>query len=198
MRDANMAPDPSRRSEYLGDARYSELVADFADWQSRALELDDALLRDSCRALLEREARFLDQERFDEWLGLYTPECLYWVPASLNAGDPRREVAIAFDDRRRLEDRIFRLRTGYAWSQTPRSRTVRMVSNVEVFGTAIEAIYMVRSNFQITEFRAGETRMLAGWCGHRLRLTQKRWEILVKQVNLIDCDDNLRNPSIVL
>jgi hypothetical protein len=25
-----------------------------------------------------------------------------------------------------------------------------------------------------------------------------RWEIQVRQVNLIDCDRNLRNPSIVL
>ena len=24
------------------------------------------------------------------------------------------------------------------------------------------------------------------------------WEILVKQVNLVDCDQNLRNPSIIL
>ena len=56
-------------------------------------------------------------------LGAGTPE----------AGDPRREIAISFDDRRRMEDRIYRLRTGYAWSQAPKSRTVRMVSNVEVF-----------------------------------------------------------------
>ena len=50
-------------------------------------------------------------------------------------GDPRREIAISFDDRRRMEDRIYRLRTGYAWSQAPKSRTVRMISNVEVFAT---------------------------------------------------------------
>ena len=193
-----MGSDPSRRSDYLGDARYAALVSDFADWQSAALERDDATLRDACRALLEREARILDQRRFDDWLGLFAPECLYWVPGSAEGGDPRREVAIAFDDRRRLEDRVYRLRTGYAWSQTPVSRTVRMVSNVEIFGTSVEAVWMVRSNFQIIEFRAGETRVLAGWSGHRLLREESRWRILVKQVNLVDCDANLRNPSIVL
>ena len=41
-----------------------------------------------------------------------------------------------FDDRRRLEDRVYRLRTGFAWSQAPASRTVRLITNVEVFATA--------------------------------------------------------------
>jgi hypothetical protein len=44
------------------------------------------------------------------------PNAFYWVPATPQGGDPRREVAILFDDRRRMEDRIYRLRTGYAWS----------------------------------------------------------------------------------
>ena len=33
---------------------------------------------------------------------------------------------------------------------------------------------------------------------HRLRDMATHWKILVKQVNLIDYDQNLRNPSIVL
>ena len=91
--------------------------------------------RDRFRMLVEREARLLDQLDFDEWLAMYAPECIYWVPGTPAAGDPRREIAISFDDRRRMEDRIYRLRTGYAWSQAPKSRTVRMISNVEVFAT---------------------------------------------------------------
>jgi hypothetical protein len=57
---------------------------------------------------------------------------------------------------------------------------------------------MVRSTFVITEFRAGETRRLAGWCGHRLAQQDDRWLILVKQVNLLDCDQHLHNPSVLL
>jgi len=48
------------------------------------------------------------------------------------------------------------------------------------------------------EFRAGETRIWSGWSGHRLRDMTTHWKILVKQVNLIDYDQNLRTPSIVL
>ncbi len=193
-----MAPDPQRTSHYVTDAFYAALVDDFADWQKDDLALGDVALRDACRAFLEREARLLDRHLFTDWLALFVDECLYWVPATPEGGDPRLEVAVSLDDRRRLEDRIFRMDTGFAWSQIPASRTVRMVSNVEPFATNDDDIFMVRSNFLINEFRAGESRALAGWCGHRLRRAGDGFEILVKQVNLIECDQNLRNPSIII
>lgn len=191
-------PDPSRSSYYVNDAFYRELVDGFSDWTRDERAVADPALREACRMVLEREARLLDQCRFEEWLRLYARECLYWVPATPGGGDPRRGVCICFDDRRRLEDRIFRLQTGYAWSQVPPSRTVHMISNVEVFATERQPTYMVRSNLLVTEFRAGETRTLSGWSGHRLTWRDQAWEIAVKQINLIDCDQNLRNLSFVL
>ena len=190
------AHDPSLTSYYITDAFYRELVESFSDWQRDELSIGDQAERDRFRALLEREARLLDQLRLDEWLAMYSPECVYWVPATPAGGDPRREVAISFDDRRRIEDRIFRLRTGYAWSQAPKSRTVRVVSNVEVF--AAGAARMVRSNLLISEFRPDGVRFLSGFCAHRFVEQDGRWLISVRQVNLIDCDQNLRNPSIVI
>jgi benzoate/toluate 1,2-dioxygenase beta subunit len=190
--------DPSLTSYYVTDAFYQQLVESFSDWRRDDHLINDPVERDRFRALIEREARLLDELRFDEWLALYTPECIYWMPASPEAGDPRREVAISFDDRRRMEDRIFRLRTGYAWSQAPRSRTVRMISNVEVFAVGEDRARMVRSNFLISEFRVDGTRFLSGWCGHRFVEQDGRWLIAVRQVNLIDCDQSLRNPSIVI
>jgi benzoate/toluate 1,2-dioxygenase beta subunit len=192
------AHDPSLASHYITEAFYRELVANFSDWQRDDRAVSDAAERDCFRMLIEREARLLDQLRFDEWLAMYAPECIYWVPATPDGGDPRREVAISFDDRRRMEDRVFRLRTGYAWSQAPKSRTVRMVSNVEVFATGSNDARMVRSNLLISEFRPDGVRFLSGWCGHRLVAQDGRWFIGVRQVNLIDCDQNLRNPSIVI
>src|SRR6184192_2282408 len=190
--------DPSVSSYYVNDALYQGLVDSFSDWQRDDLAVDDPSERDRFRMLIEREARLLDQLRFDEWLSMYAPECIYWVPGTPKADDPRREITISFDDRRRMEDRIYRLRTGYAWSQAPKSRTVRMISNVEVFATKDSAARMVRSNFLISEFRVDGTRFLSGWCGHRFVQSADRWLIQVRQVNLIDCDRNLRNPSIVL
>ena len=182
----------------IDDEFYSELVKSFTDWQRNELEVAELQVREQCRMVLEREARLLDQGRYKEWLELYAERCVVWVPGSEQAGDPRREVTVFFDDRQRLEDRIYRLGTGKAWSQVPPSRTVRLVSNVETFRTQERTVLMVRSNFMIAEFRSGETRTLAGWCGHRLRRRQVGWEIEVKQVNLIDRDQHLRNPSILL
>jgi 3-phenylpropionate/cinnamic acid dioxygenase small subunit len=190
--------DPSISSYYVNDELYQELVDSFSDWQRDDRNISDPLERDRFRMLIEREARLLDQLRFDEWLGMYAPECIYWVPGTVHGGDPRREIAISFDDRRRMEDRIYRLRTGYAWSQAPKSRTVRMISNIEVFATGEDLVRMVRSNFLISEFRVDGTRFLSGWCGHRFVLCHGSWHIRARQVNLIDCDQNLRNPSIVL
>jgi 3-phenylpropionate/cinnamic acid dioxygenase small subunit len=196
--DAAAQADPSRTSYYVSDAFYRDLVAQYSDWQRDELAIMDATVRDSFRFLLEREARFLDQLRLEDWLGLFARECAYWVPATPHAGDPRREVAVMFDDRRRLEDRVYRLRTGYAWSQAPVSRTVRFISNVEVFATDRESTRMTRSNFLISEFWDDETRILTGWAGHCFRQQDGRWEIVSKQVNLLECDQSIRNPSIIL
>jgi benzoate/toluate 1,2-dioxygenase beta subunit len=198
MSDMQLTHDPSISSYYVNETFYRRLVANFTDWQKDELAITQADERDRFRVLIEKEARLLDQLSFDEWLAMYSPECIYWVPGTPDAGDPRREIAISFDDRRRMEDRIYRLRTGYAWSQAPRSRTVRLVTNVEVFKARNADARMVRSNYLISEFRVDGTRYLSGWCGHRFVERAGRWEIEVRQVNLIDCDQNLRNPSIVL
>jgi benzoate/toluate 1,2-dioxygenase beta subunit len=192
------APDPSRHSYYVSDAFYRELIANFTGWQDDARAIADPAERDRFRMLLEREARLLDQLSYDDWLALYAAECIYWVPSTPGAGDPRREISVMFDDRRRLEDRIFRFRTGYAWSQAPASRTVRLIANVEVFATVREDTRMLRSNFLISEFWGDETRVLTGWAGHRVVRETDGWKIQAKQVNLIDCDQSIRNPSIIL
>src|ERR1700691_1302132 len=118
-------PDPSRSSHYVNDALYRALMENFSNWQDDARAVTDVAVRDEFRRLVEREARLLDQLRYEDWLAMYTAECVYWVPSTPNAGDPRREIAVMFDDRRRLEDRIYRLRTRFASSPAPQSRTVR-------------------------------------------------------------------------
>jgi benzoate/toluate 1,2-dioxygenase beta subunit len=191
--------DPSRHSYYVTNEAYLELIADFAaGWQDDEKLIEDVAERDLFRRKVEREARLLDRLLFEEWLDVYARECFYWVPGTPEGGDPRAEIAVMFDDRRRMEDRIHRLRTGYAWSQAPSSRTSRLVSNVEVFTSKRHDQRMVRANFAISEFWDGEIRVLAGWTGHRFRKVGDDWLISAKQVNLLNCDQCIRNPSIVL
>jgi len=196
--NAPMQHDPARSSHYLGDDFYQEIVEAYADWQNDALIVEDPRVTARFERLLYREARLLDRGLYEEWLTVFAPEFVYWVPGTADGGDPRREIAVTFDDRRRTEDRIFRFRTGYAWSQSPPSRTVHLIGNVEAFKTAREDVMMVRSNFTISEFWSGETRMLSGAYGHRFVEKDGQWLIQCKRVDLIECDQCLRNPSIVL
>jgi 3-phenylpropionate/cinnamic acid dioxygenase small subunit len=190
--------DPHRTSYYVTNARYEALVKDFSDWQRDDLIVDDPTERDRFAQIVYREARLLDRLQYDEWLSCFAPELLYWVPGTPHGGNPRREIAVMFDDRRRLEDRIFRLRSDFAWSQAPPSRTSRLVSNVEVFSTGRADVRMVRANFLVSEFWDKEIRSLAGWFGYQMVLQDGRWVIAAKQINLLECDQSLRNLSIVL
>jgi benzoate/toluate 1,2-dioxygenase beta subunit len=198
MSAARESSGAARESLYVGTEFYRALAEQFADWRREERQVHAPALLESVAAFLAREARLLDENRLEEWLALFAPECAYWVPGAPGANDPLKEIAVCFDDRRQLEGRIYRLCTGHAWSQVPASRTARMVSNVEVFATADPELYMVRSVFLTTEIRAGDTRTLAGWCCHRLARSGGGWRILVKQVNLLNCDQNLRNPSFIL
>ena len=148
------------------------------------------------QAFLYHEARLIDEGRFNDWLGLFSDDCLYWVPVTAGGGDPRREVSHAFDDRRRLTDRVYWLRTGLAYSQIPASRTRRIVGNVEVLDLR-RSERLVRSNFILTEFRAGATKLYSGWYAHVLVSTEDGWRIRLKQANLLDSEQYHENLTVV-
>ena len=84
--------DPSRFSYYVTDAFYSELVNDFSDWQTEERAIEDPIERDRFRRLIECEARLLDQLLFEDWLTLFAPECIYWVPSTPEGGGRIQET----------------------------------------------------------------------------------------------------------
>jgi len=194
---AGRTPDPSQESYYIDAAFYTDLAREVAAWSEPGPPAERDV-RDACEALLSREARLLDAGRLEEWLALFSPECLYWIPATPGGGDPQREVSLVFDDRRRLEDRVARLQTGNAYSQIPTSRTRHLVTNLEVWaGTGPERL-RARANVAVHELRHGVQRMLVGWWGYGLLREDADWRIERKMVNLIDCDQGLENLSFLL
>ncbi|SDI25953.1 benzoate/toluate 1,2-dioxygenase beta subunit [Alteribacillus persepolensis] len=184
-------------SFYVTAQFYENVLADV-----KKLESDFSFLpierKEEAERILFKEARLLDELRLEEWLSLYSRKCLYWVPATPGGGDPRKEVSLAFDDRRRLEDRVYRIRTGYAYSQLPLSRTRRMITNIEAAEGSSEQELLVRSNFCIHEFRVGELRSFAGWTGYKLQKEDEGWKISLKMVNLIDADQAHKNLTFML
>ena len=143
--------------------------------------------REVCEDFLLHEARLLDDARFDEWLALFTPDAQYWVPSEPGQQSPHDTVSLMYDDRRLLETRVRRLASPRIYSQEPRSRTSRIVSNVTVEETETE-FTLVRSKFIMIEFRRNEQRLFGGTCFHRLVRQDGQTRIRMKRVELINCD----------
>ncbi|HXP12537.1 MAG TPA: aromatic-ring-hydroxylating dioxygenase subunit beta, partial [Stellaceae bacterium] len=76
--------------------------------------LDPRELLASGTEVLQREALYLDERRWDDWLALYTPDCEYWMPAWKSEDElgqnPRTELSyFYYDNRAGLEDRVARV-----------------------------------------------------------------------------------------
>jgi len=163
---------------------------------SRKLRPDRETTED-CTALIAAEARLADALELEQWLDCYAPECIYWIPASNPAADPRREITHEIHDRRRLEDRIARIRTGFAYSMIPPIRTTHVLGVVEMWRGDLNEI-RVRVNFIIDVLNKDRHRVASGWIGYSLIDVDERWRIAVKQINLIDADYPQGNNSFFL
>ena len=157
-------------------------------------------------AVLYREARLLDEDRLEEWLALFAPDARYRVPLRAGA-DPERDPAIVHDDRAALEDRVRRLRSPVSYAQQPPSRTVHVVTNVEVEaeaanGAAADApMWRAHSALVVHEARLGQARAFAARCLHRLRAgagPDGGLGIVEKRVLLIARDQALYNVTFLL
>ena len=126
--------------------------------------------------------------KFDEWLALFTPDASYWVPSEPDQESPLDTVSLIYDDRQLLETRVRRLASPRIYSQEPRSRTSRIVTNVTIEDDADAAATLVRSKFVLIEFRRNEQRLFGGTCFHRLTVAGGDIKIAWKRVDLVNCD----------
>ena len=149
--------------------------------------------REACLDLVYQEAELLDARRFQDWLGLFAKDAKYWVPLREGQTDPEGELNIIYDDRNRLEDRVYRIESGYALAQDPLSRTARVISNLRVGNEAESKLLVVRSTFVIVEVRPGRQQVLGGHYTHHLRQEGGSLKIVVKRVDLVNSEEPLSN-----
>ncbi len=155
------------------------------------------LNRPEAEDLLYREARHLDDLRYQDWLAMLDENATYWIPCNGEGNDPNREISLVFDDRKRLTDRIGRLESGLAHAQNPPSKTKRLVSNVQI-ENATEDAATVLSGFILYELRRGKERIFAGRYEHRLRLINGTWKIVSKKVVLMNNDEVIDNLTFIV
>jgi len=82
--------------------------------------------------VVQREALYLDEQRWDEWTALYAPDCVFWVPMwktdTQLTSDPETELSFIYlDGIRYLEERVRRVVSGRAVSSVPVPRTSHLV-----------------------------------------------------------------------
>src|SRR5262249_1809301 len=159
--------------------------------------------RQQAEDILYREARLLDERRLEAWLDLFTADGLYWIPMEDDA-DPEVEPSMQYDDSGQRAQRVYQILHLPHYAQRPPSRTVHVVSNVEIGEPSSDearvycslVVYELRSGDHL-QLGMGEQRTLAARCEYRLR-REDEWRIALKKVMLIDRDLPMQNLSFVL
>jgi|ERR1700688_2869684 benzoate/toluate 1,2-dioxygenase subunit beta len=155
-----------------------------------------ATLRRRVEEFLYQEAKLIDEHRYEEWLALWSEDALYWVPCNSDDADPMRQAMIIYDNRARLEERVYRLTSGAAWAQQPQSRTRRLISNVEVREDS--GGYAVESNCIIAELRRSRQDIFAARLLHTLRPIGDSFRIALKKVLLLNNDEPIDNLTFLV
>ncbi|WNF53187.1 MULTISPECIES: benzoate 1,2-dioxygenase small subunit [Pseudomonas] len=115
------------------------------------------LTYDAVRDFLYREARYLDDKQWDDWLELYAADASFWMPSWDDndelTEDPQREISLIwYGNRTGLEDRIFRIKTERSSASVPDTRTSHNISNIELLEQA-DGLCKVRFNWHTLSFR---------------------------------------------
>jgi 3-phenylpropionate/cinnamic acid dioxygenase small subunit len=115
------------------------------------------LLTHDVEQFLHREARLLDQRRYDDWFALIDFDIVYRAPVRVTRegfDDVVGEggLCIFDDDYGQLELRVQGVQVKSAWAEIPPSRSRRTISNVEAEPLEDDLV-RARSNFLVYRSR---------------------------------------------
>jgi dibenzofuran dioxygenase beta subunit len=145
----------------------------------------------SIETFLYREARLLEQNRFEDWLRLLADDIRYWMPVRevlekpADENEQNKSFALYDDDKRSLELRALRLDTGLAHAEAPPSTTQRLITNVLAEPADKGGEFRVSSNFLVYQERRG--RHSSTYVGRRedtLRVTNSGFLITSRKIEL--------------
>lgn len=144
------------------------------------------------------ESALLDARDFDAWLGLYAEDAIYSIP--LGTADHDHKVSIAYDDHRRLVERVIRFNSGFAYAQEPPSTTVHLIGNVRLEAEKLDegAELQVASSLIVTEVRRGHQNVYAALVQHALRPEGGSFLIVRKDIRLANSALPLGNLAFLI
>lgn len=136
---------------------------------------------------LLREAKLLDGGEFENWLALYAPQGVYWMPSQPGQTDPKGVASIIYEDYAILAMRVRRLLEARALVLTPMPRTTHLISNIEIRKGAADQ-FVAEAAFMCVEHQGDQQRLYSGRHIHYLVCQNGSFRIALKRVMLANCD----------
>jgi 3-phenylpropionate/cinnamic acid dioxygenase small subunit len=143
-----------------------------------------AKLQHEAEQLLYRQAALLDEKKWQDWIDLFTPDGVYWMPPDPSHTTWDGMPAIFAEDRDLMTVRMKRVLHPDAWSQRPLWGTNHVVSNVIVGKAAKDGDLVVRSRFHMMELRRDDVRHFAGQYTHHLKKSKGGYRIKLQRVDM--------------
>jgi 3-phenylpropionate/cinnamic acid dioxygenase small subunit len=137
----------------------------------------------------------LDERRWEQWLDLYTPDCTFWMPMwrdenELNDDQNTSLAHIYYTNRKGLEDRIARIRSGKSPATSPLPRTAHLASNIAFVGPTKPDMVDLRATWacHVLFTRARAQHVFFGRSEYSLTFARDHWKIAAKKVILLNDD----------
>ena len=148
------------------------------------------------RQFLYREARFLDDKEWENWLALYAPDAEFWMPSwdddDQLVTDPQTEISLIwYGNKGGLEDRVFRIGTERSSATSlPEPRTSHNITNVEILEqTATDC--RLRFNWATYSYRYKTTDIYFGTSFYTLDVSGS--EPLIKKKKVVLKNDYIHH-----
>jgi 3-phenylpropionate/cinnamic acid dioxygenase small subunit len=146
-----------------------------------------------------REARLIDQHRYEDWLDLYCEDSHYWMPLEWGQTDPRLTCSLMYEDKLLLAIRVERLKGNRTFSQKPKSRCHHVLQTPQVESCDFTAnLYVTWTSMHYVETRTDQQTLFAAWATHTLTVEEGRLKIKMKRVDLVNCDAAFGNIQLFM
>jgi 3-phenylpropionate/cinnamic acid dioxygenase small subunit len=145
--------------------------------------------------IVQLDGILLDERRWDDWLDLYTDDCTFWLPMwrdeeQMNDSTEDGLAHMYYQNRKGIEDRITRIRTGKSPVSSPLPRTAHLVSSIVLQGEPGPERINLRATWacHVLFTRARAQHAFFGRSEYALAQSSGRWKIKSKKV-LLQNDD---------
>jgi 3-phenylpropionate/cinnamic acid dioxygenase small subunit len=130
---------------------------------------------------------------------MYSDDAHYWMSLTHGQTDPLLQGSLMYEDKMLLGIRVERLQGRRTFSQEPISRCHHLLQapSLEAWD-APQGRAQLRTAFHYVETRGDEQQLYAGWATHHLRRQGEDWRIVLKRVDLVNCDAAFGNIQLFM